>query len=91
MDGRDIGACELVVAIFRMAVADAQAVAYGHEETIPIRHVRPRHRPEANDFFELPWAGYLAETIGLCPAEVRRRAATLARLQTLRGTVLDKV
>jgi hypothetical protein len=65
MDGLTEGARDLVLAIFRMAVADYLALAYGHDGPGRPRRVRPRHRADAELFLQGPWASCLGEWINL--------------------------
>jgi hypothetical protein len=84
LDGRTEAARDLVLAIFRLAVADFLGVAYGHDEPGRPRAVRPRHRADAELFLRGPWAACLGDWIGLQSsvvwAEARRSRADVAQL-----------
>jgi len=49
-DGRAVGTRDLVVAIFRLAVADYLGVWYGHDAPAPLKHTNGQFRSEAADF-----------------------------------------
>ena len=86
MDGRTEGARDLVLAIFRLAVADFLGIAYGHDEPSRPRAVRPRHRADAELFLRGPWAACLGDWINLSSATVWRQART-ARVDHARLSV----
>ncbi len=65
MDGRTIGAEQLIVALFRLAVADYRGLSYGYDEPGRRRRVNSRHRDEAAAFLQGAWAAYLADMINL--------------------------
>jgi hypothetical protein len=48
LDGRTLGAIDLILAIFRLAVADYLGLAYGHDAVGRPRAVRPRYRAHAD-------------------------------------------
>jgi hypothetical protein len=77
LDDRDIGAQDLVISIFRMAVADALGIAYGHDGPAPTRRVRRTHSQEAQRFLTSGWAAYLADAAGFSGSAVRVRARDL--------------
>lgn len=70
MDGATEGARNLVLAIFRLAVADYLGLAYGHDDAGRPRAVRPRHRADAELFLQGPWAACLGDWINLPAALV---------------------
>ena len=70
MEGATIGALELILAIFRLAVADYLGLAYGHYGAGRPRAVRPRHRADAELFLRGPWAVCLGDWIDLRPGLV---------------------
>lgn len=72
-DPRSLGAQEMIVAVFRLAVCDIRGMAYGHDGPGRPRSVRSRHCREASDFIASPWATELADMAGIPIAEVRRR------------------
>ncbi len=84
MDGRAEGACDLVLAVFRLAVADYLGQSYGHDEPGRRRSVPPRHRADAEMFLSGPWAAYLGDWIGLRSsvvwAEARRSRIDAAQI-----------
>jgi len=79
MDGVTEGARDLVLAIFRLAVADYRCLAYGHDGAGRPRPVRPIHRADAELFLRGPWAACLGDWINLRAeavwCEARTRAA----------------
>jgi hypothetical protein len=60
MDGRPEGARELILAIFRLAVADFLGHSYSHDADAPVRIAANRFRSEAAIFLTGSWAAYLA-------------------------------
>jgi hypothetical protein len=84
LDGCAEGARDLVLAIFRLAVADFLGVAYGHDEPGRPRAVRLHHRADAELFLRGPWAACIGDWIGLPSsmvwAEARRSRADVAQL-----------
>lgn len=80
MDPRAEGARDLVLAIFRIAVADYLGIAYGHDDPGPIRRMRGRpFAVEASAFLASPWAAYLADLVGLQAPAIWREAKQLAK------------
>ena len=73
MDGRDAGALELLLAVFRLAVCDATGLAYGHDDPAPPRPVAALHQTDALTFLHSTWGKHLADLAGLPIAEIRRR------------------
>ena len=74
VDGRGICARDLVLAIFRLAVADHLGICYGHDGPIPRKLIRKRDSaPEAATFLAGPWAAYLADLSGFRVRIVQRR------------------
>jgi hypothetical protein len=69
-DGRAEGARTLILAVFRLAVADYLGVSYGHDGHVRRRRVSPVHRDDAAVFLESEWAGYMADLIGLSSAVI---------------------
>ncbi|HEV2035108.1 MAG TPA: hypothetical protein VGU71_13080 [Candidatus Dormibacteraeota bacterium] len=64
----DLATCarELVLAVFRLAVADYVGVAYGHDEPGPDKRTRvnPKVQSDAAKFLTSPWATHLGELAG---------------------------
>ena len=63
MDGRTEGALELILAVFRLAVADYLGRSYSHDGAVPARAGPMRYRLDAEIFLRSPWASYLADLI----------------------------
>ena len=74
LEGRTEGARELILAIFRLAVADYLGHSYSHDGNAPVRATRNRFRPEATTFLKSAGAAYLADLIGLESAAIWREA-----------------
>jgi hypothetical protein len=75
MDPRIEGARDLIVAIFRLAVADYLGLAFNHDSLGPVR--RTRRSPyveQAGLFLASAWAAYLADLIGLHGSAIWREA-----------------
>jgi hypothetical protein len=62
--GLAICARDLVLAVFRLAVADHLGVCYGHDEPGPNKRTRGSFQDEAADFLVSPWAAHLADLAG---------------------------
>ena len=77
MDPRSEGAKELLLAVFRLAVADYLGISYSHDGCAPTRGVRPRSRSEAEGFLVSAWAGCLADMGGFSASAVWREARTV--------------
>lgn len=80
MDGRCEGAIDLIVALFRLAVADYLGRSYSYDGCAPTRTVGIRYRPDAATFLASPWAAYLADQIGLQASAIWREARRLNNL-----------
>jgi hypothetical protein len=65
VDGVTEGCRDLILAVFRLAVADYLGLAYGHDSAGRPRAVRPRHRVAAELFLRGPWAVCLGDWINL--------------------------
>jgi hypothetical protein len=76
-EGCVLGARDLILAIFRLAVADYRGLSYGHDEHDRLRHVPPVHRPGASSFLRSPWAAHLADLVGLSSAVIWSEARRL--------------
>lgn len=86
MDPRAEGSRDLILAIFRMAVADYLGIAYGHDGPGPIRPMRCRpFLAEAAAFLTSAWAAYLADLVGLYAPAIWREARRCA--ESHRGQV----
>lgn len=63
-DGRAIGARDLIVAVFRLAVADYLGVWYGHDEPAPVKRTKGASTPRLKNSFAVPgrniWPTWLA-------------------------------
>jgi hypothetical protein len=69
VDGRDLGAQELVIAVFRLAVADYLGITYGHDCPNRKRRKQGGNEADAATFLASPWAVYLGDMVGI-PAPV---------------------
>ena len=76
-EGRAIGARDLIIAVFRLAVADYLGVWYGHDEPAPVKSTNGAHRFEAEEFLVGPWAPYLGNLAGIQADAVWREASRL--------------
>jgi hypothetical protein len=65
---------DLIVAIFRLAVADYLGLSYGHDGPDRPRRVRAVHQADAGRFLSGHWARWLAGLIGLRAGLVLREA-----------------
>jgi hypothetical protein len=74
LDGVTEGCRDLVLAVFRIAVADYLGQEYGHDDAGRPRAVRPRHRAEAEMFLRGPWAACLGDWINLSSELIWREA-----------------
>ncbi|HEY9288814.1 MAG TPA: hypothetical protein VIT43_12415 [Candidatus Dormibacteraeota bacterium] len=84
MDPRAEGARELILAIFRLAVADYLGIAYGHDGPGPMRRMKDRpFLAEAVAFLASAWGAYLADLIGLQAGAIWREARQLASVSRL--------
>ena len=79
MDPRIEGARDLILAIFRLAVADYLGLAFSHDGCGPVRRThRAPYEREAGLFLAGVWARYLADLIGLEATAISRQARKLA-------------
>lgn len=78
-DGRAAGGRELILAVFRLAVADYLAVSYGHDQPVRHRRVQPVYREDSAAFLQSPCAAALADLVGLSSAAIWREARRLHR------------
>ena len=76
VEGLVICARDLVLAIFRLAVADYQGVAYGHDEPGPNKYtgINPKVQSEAAKFLTSPWAAHLGDLAGFSAHTVWKSA-----------------
>ena len=77
LEGQSEGARELMLAVFRLAVADYLGHSYSHDMDAPTRAAGNRFRSEAATFLKSAWAAYLADLIGLEASAVWREARLL--------------
>lgn len=79
MDPRNEGARELILALFRLAVADYLGIAFNHDGAGPVRRTRRgAYVGQAGLFLAGGWARYLADLIGLEASAIWREARKLA-------------
>jgi hypothetical protein len=64
VDGLAICARDLVLAVFRLAVADYLGVCYGHDEPGPNKRTKSGFQADAADFLASQWAAHLADLAG---------------------------
>jgi len=64
-DGRAMGARDLILAVFRLAVADYLGMWYGHDEPAPVKRTKRGCHSEAEEFLRSSWAAYLGDLIGI--------------------------
>jgi hypothetical protein len=82
VDPRVEGARDLILAIFRLAVADYLGVAFSHDGLGPVRRTRRAPYVEQSSLFlASAWAAYLADLIGLHGSAIWREARKLAQSQ----------
>ena len=88
VDGLPICPRDLVLAVFRLAVADHLGVCYGHDEPGPYKRTKDSFQAEAEaaDFLVSPWAAHLADLAGLSVRTVWKEA----QRQRLRDVELDR-
>ncbi len=86
MDDATACAQDLIVAIFRLAVADTLGVAYGHDGPGPVRRTVPRQCSDADDFVDSLWAEHLADISGLSTGAIRRELSRRRRHLGLVGS-----
>jgi hypothetical protein len=77
LDGQVEGAIELIVAVFRLAVADYFGHSYSFDICAPIRRTSNRHRSNAAEFLSGVQARYLADQIGLDASSIWREVRRL--------------
>ena len=65
---------DLVLAVFRLAVADHLGVCYGHDEPGPNKRTKGNFHAEAADFLLSPWAAHLADLAGFSVHTVWKKA-----------------
>jgi len=86
VEGLAICARDLVLAVFRLAVADHLSVCYGHDEPGPNKRTKGSFQAEAADFLVSPWAAHLADLAGFSVRTVWKEA----QRQRLRECELDQ-
>jgi len=77
VEGRTIGARDLVLAVFRLAVADYLGLCYGHDEPAPVKRTNGALRSEAHEFLLSSWAIYLGDLVGVQARAIWRDAERL--------------
>jgi hypothetical protein len=79
MDPRIEGARDLILAVFRLAVADYLGLAFNHDAVGPVRRTRRvAYVGQAGLFLASGWACYLSDLIGLEASAICREARKLA-------------
>lgn len=78
-EGRAIGARDLILAVFRLAVADYLGVWYGHDEPAPVKRTKGGFHSEAEEFLRSSWAAYLADLVGIQANAIWRDTERLHR------------
>jgi hypothetical protein len=78
-DGRAIGTRDLILAVFRLAVADYLGVWYGHDEPAPVKRTKGGFHSEAEEFLRSSWAAYLADLVGVQANAIWRDTERLHR------------
>ena len=78
-EGRAIGARDLILAVFRLAVADYLGVWYGHDEPAPVKRTKGGFHSEAGEFLRSSWAAYLADLVGIQANAIWRDTERLHR------------
>lgn len=81
-DGLSIGARDLVLAIFRLAVADYLGAWYGHDEPGPQKETDGRFSSDAETFLRGSWAAYLGDIADLEAGTVWRNAQRVRAAST---------
>lgn len=75
MDPRIEGARDLILAVFRLAVADYLGLAFSYEGAGPVRQTRRApYVGQAGLFLASAWAAYLADQVGLQGSAIWREA-----------------
>lgn len=64
-EGRAIGARDLILAVFRLAIADCLGMWYGHDEPAPVKRTKGGFHSEAEEFLRSSWATYLGDLVGI--------------------------
>lgn len=85
LDGRGEGAVELIVAIFRLAVADYLGHSYSHDGCAGTRRTNTRFRSDAVAFLSGPWAAFFADQVGLDSSAIWREVKCLEQLSSPRA------
>jgi hypothetical protein len=78
-DGRAIGTRDLILAVFRLAVADYLGVWYGHDEPALVKRTKGGFHSEAEEFLRSSWAAYLADLVGIQANAIWRDTERLHR------------
>ena len=92
MDPRAEGARNLILAIFRLAVADYLGIAYGHDGPGPTRRMRAGPFMTGGEgFLASAWATYLADLIGLQATAIWREAQRIGAEAEFQRRVIDAI
>jgi hypothetical protein len=78
-EGRAVGARDLILAVFRLAVADYLGVWYGHDEPAPVKRTKGGFHSDAEEFLRSSWAAYLADLVGIQANAIWRDTKRLHR------------
>jgi hypothetical protein len=77
MDGQTEGTRDLILAVFRLAVADYLGLSYNHDGIGPTRRVKQRFRADADAFLRSEWAACLGDQIGVQAPSICAEAVRL--------------
>jgi hypothetical protein len=77
MDGQIEGARDLILAVFRLAVADFLGASYNHDGSGPTRRVKLRFRADADAFLRSQWGAWLGDRIGVRASAICAEAERL--------------
>lgn len=72
-----IGAQDLILAVFRLAVADYLGIWYGHDGPGPDKRTNARFGHDAQRFLDSPRADFLGDLAGISANAVRYEARRL--------------
>jgi hypothetical protein len=85
LEAQTVGPRDLLLAVFRLAVADYLGHSYSHDGDAPVRAVGIQFRFDAAGFLKSAWAGYLADLIGLDSCVAWRESRLLDEHPTAEG------
>ncbi len=86
VEGLAICARDLILSVFRLAVADHLGICYGHDEPGPNKRTKGSFQADAADFLVGPWAAHLADLAGFSVDAVWKEA----QRQRLQGVELGR-